>query len=147
MTFKRGEEALQALNIGIKSKVISVLESIYNDYQNGYPINKLPEMYGDILTPAYIRKIVGSGILLRMTKSKKDMYYKWVAGDNPDFSELADRVMGFSTKSSLPLEKRIDFSKYTSQLTLLLFKNGVDETKISDLTKEIIKIFHPSYKG
>lgn len=145
---KRGLEGMEALGVGLnytgnKGKIAPVLESIFNDYKKNKAIERLSKKYGDILSPAYIRKIIGSGVIIRMTKSKKNMHYKWNAGDNPDFFDLADKVLAYSTRTPVKVEKKVDIPDYTSKLTILLFKNGIDEGKIPLLTQEIIKIFYP----
>lgn len=145
---ERGLDPKKAMKIGknftgIKATIASVLERIFYDYKNDKVIERLSEKYENAISPAYIRKIIGSGVIIRMTKSKKNMHYKWNAGVNPDFYDLADKVLAYSTRTPVKIEKKIDLPDYTSKLTILLFKNGVDEGKIPLLTQEIIKIFYP----
>jgi hypothetical protein len=137
--FYRKLEPLDAMNIGnpnIKTQISRILQRMHKDYQETNIIAYLNKYE---LTPAYLRKIVGSQIIIRMTKSKKNMHYKWNGGDNPDYSELADKVLAYSTHTKAVKNETESF--YTAKMSLLLFKNGVQEDKIPQLTQEIIKLF------
>jgi hypothetical protein len=118
-----------------KAQIITVLKKMYSDYQNNQTINRIVNYN---LTPAYARKLIGSDIITRMTKSKRDMYYKWNGGVNPNFNELADRVLATSVRQKA---KNIEPDLNTSKLVILLFKAGVDENKIPQMTREIRNLF------
>lgn len=145
MAFTRGLDPKLAMGTGnsMKLKIARVLEHIYNDYQKFKVIDHLSMKYGEDLSPAYFRKIIGSQVIERMTKSKKNMHYKWNAGDNPDFFALADKVLAYSSRTPAKTIKPNLAPIYTSKLSVLLFRSGVDEDKIPTLTQEIVKIFLP----
>lgn len=144
---KRGLNPKNAMNIGInkdattQERLANGLRKIYGDYQRDRIIDNLYGKYTGVLSVTYLRKLADLGFIKRMTKSKKKMLYTWTAGDNPDFIELANNLM----MSKRVDEQTSDSSKTDKiiEVSQLLKDEGIENDKVTDLTKKIIKIFYP----
>ena len=143
---KRGQAPMDAMNIGVnkdattQERIANGLRKIYDDYKKNRIIDNLYKKYKGALSMAYLRKLADLGFITRMTSSKKNMLYMWSAGDNPDFIELANKLM----MSKRVDEKLSDSSKLDKviEVSQLLTNEGVDKDKINDLTKKIINLFY-----
>jgi hypothetical protein len=137
---RRGLDPMDAMKIGkppVHTKIARALFKMYED--NKQHNNVLQTLKPYELTPAYLRKVIGSGVIKRTTTSKRDMRYTWDAGDNPNFDDLAERVISFSTRTKV--KKPEPNALLASKLSILLYKNGVEEDKIPQLSKDILDLF------
>lgn len=144
---KRGLSPKEAMNIGInkdattQEKLANGLRKLYSDYKNDRMIENLYGKYTDVMSIAYLRKLADLGFLQKMTRSKKKMIYAWSAGENPDFIELASKLMmGQRIEEKKEFPSQLD---KTIEVTMLLTEEGIDKDKVNDLTKKIIKVFYP----
>lgn len=144
---KRGLNPKDAMNIGInkdattQERLANGLKRIYSDYKKDRMIDNLYGKYSDVMSMAYLRKLADLGFLQKMTKSKKKMIYTWSAGEDPDFIDLASKLMmGQRIDDKKDLPSKLD---RTIEVTMLLTQEGVDKDKVNDLTKKIIKVFYP----
>jgi hypothetical protein len=149
---KKGSDQVEALNINVNRKginyatlekqIANVLRVLYDDY------NKNGSIYGisryEFEVPrTYLRKIADIEIIKRITASKKNMQYKWNSGDNPNFDELAHKVIISSSPRPEKNKPVKNYSYDASRISMLLVKKGIDMEKIPEITREIMQILNP----
>jgi ribosomal protein S25 len=146
-TFSRGGNPKDKMNIGInkdattQERLANGLRRIYSDYKRDRMIDNLYGKYTEVLSIAYLRKLADLGFLQKMTKSKKKMIYTWSAGENPDFVELASKLMmGIRITEHKEFPSKVD---KTIEVAILLKEEGIDKDKVNELAKKIINIFYP----
>jgi hypothetical protein len=125
--------------INRRQALVDGLKKIHQDYKKDGVIYSIGNYETPDLSRGVLRKLCEQGPLRRISSSKKNMQYEWIAGDNPDYSALATTIMMTSLeKLSNPVV--IPDSARLTKIAILLFKAGVDENKIPELTIQISKL-------
>lgn len=86
-----------------KSKLIEILENLYKEHkEKGDIVKSLDDLRmkgtDSEVSLSSMRKIVNSGILVKPNISKRNPYYIWGGGDEPNYSDLADDIMQTSSR-------------------------------------------------
>jgi len=122
----------------IKQYVASGLKKIHDDFKSHKIIGGLHTYdVNGTLSTGYLRKLIEMGILTNVGTSRKTSRYEWTGPQNPNYDDLATKVISFKSSSRLPLPVRIPkiperLVKTIVNVTLRLNKLGVSEDNIND---------------
>lgn len=132
-------------NIPLRNELASLLNSLYNDYKKGEPIASLKK-YTDNTSLGYswMRKIVRLGILQRVNEgSRKYLQYTWAKGDSYNIDNLVNSLLTSPTVklTGTPTDKIQPMTGLNIddilEITFILKRNGIDESLVKQITKEI----------
>lgn len=136
-------------SVPLRNDLKVLLNSLYNDYKKGEPIASLKK-YTDNTSLGYswMRKIVRLGILVRVNEgSRKYLQYAWAKGDNFNIDNLVNSLLVSPTVklTGTPTDKIQPRSGLNIddilEITFILKRNGIDESTVKEITKEIQTYF------
>jgi len=143
----------QKTHLSLIKHISAALHRIHSDYKKDNIIKSL-RAYDEenVLTYGYLRKLINMDILINIGTGKRNARYKWNAGDEVDYEELAISVIDFKpqkkttdlTESKSPLLNKImENSRVNSiiSLTLKLHKLGMSEEDIKEEVPKLLKSF------
>ena len=79
-----------------RQQILLILEQIYEDYKKEGVIYSLTKYENKIMSMTYLNKLAELGIVKRLPDRNGNIQYEWNGGDNPDFTDLTNRILAGS---------------------------------------------------
>jgi hypothetical protein len=77
----------------VRQQIMLTLEQLYEDYKKEGVIYTLGKYENIFMSGTFLHKLVDLGIIKTLTDSEGNIQYEWNSGDNPDITDLTNKIM------------------------------------------------------